>query len=462
MSVKIVLLILVRAAFASLLNQLDLTLAQEWPQFLSMADHVSVGWTTSYADWTTSYGSPDFVTTEDFASLSEFADIADGFLGKGESNNPSSAWANWRSLFWNVLDDNVWGRNNFVFLSLKLQAAGDYIMPEHLATFQDNMEDLKSYGAGLILALQRPHADVDLQAAQKLRETADWMLVLLRRENEDDMDDAPSIQTMSKIQEDLLRRCLAIYLEHARSPVQVGSVQLMSRAELEDLAINLWKHRGGLRSQLPEGGALPERFVKVWGELGFTAEERADGLWNYVILGGATLPAMYKRALFLEDSCLHFGLVPENLILLASGRKVDGNVDFVPELDMALDDCETEADLAEKLRQHFERNLGNGHLAKMWSHASVVKTSTERAGFLETLNQWLHTAPAPGSVLVLSSQPFIPRFRVQLLRRLHASPFQKERAEVIGGPLCKVYRTTKSSVLLDAIGHWVQAQRENT
>ena len=92
------------------------------------------------------------------------------------------------------------------------------------------------------------------------------------------------------------------------------------------------------------------------------------GLWNYVVLGGATLPAMYRRALFLE--CCRKSLVPENLILLASARRVNLEVDHIHRLSFPLDGCKTEAGLAERLRQHFVANSGHDSLRK-----DVVKCS---------------------------------------------------------------------------------------
>ena len=74
----------------------------------------------------------------------------------------------------------------------------------------------------------------------------------------------------------------------------------MYRAELEETVIHLWKEGPGIRAYLLEGRHLPETFL----QLGFAAKRLPEtGLWDYVVLGGATLPAMHRRALFLEECC---------------------------------------------------------------------------------------------------------------------------------------------------------------
>ena len=161
----------------------------------------------------------------------------------------------------------------------------------------------------------------------------------------------------------------------------------------------------GIWAYLPEGRRLPETFMQLCSQFGFAAKRLPEtGLWNYVVLGGATLSAMYRRALFLEECCRN-SLVPENLMLLASARRVNLEVDHIHRLSCPLDGCKTGAGLAEGLRQHFVANSGHDRLRKMWSNAVVCSTPNERAGFVQTLTTWLETAPQPGSVLVVSEQP---------------------------------------------------------
>lgn len=144
--------------------------------------------------------------------------------------------------------------NLSIFFSSHAPATGDSSMPPHLATFRDDLQELKAYGEGLLVELQCQHQQAlqSRQVARMLRETADRMVLVLRTKDEDcdDLYDVASIGAMSKTQEALPRRCLSVYVQHeqvAAAPVSVQEAQQMSCAELEETVIHLWKERAGIR-----------------------------------------------------------------------------------------------------------------------------------------------------------------------------------------------------------------------
>ena len=345
-------------------------------------------------------------------------------------------------------------------------------VPGHLRAFWNDLQDLVAYGTGLceplhqkLLAwdvdLGEPHempaANRDRDDARKLRETAHRMLCLLQdREPIEEFLDSTSqpIGVMCREEEGLLKTCLDIYRQG--QPSTLPDVGSMSRSELEEAVISEWRREARVRSKLSAGPVLQENFWKACGDLGFTSARVPEaGVWNYVVITGGTLIGMEKKCSFLQK-CISNGVVPDQVIMLASSRPRDSAADHSSHV-LVPDDCATEAGLAERLRQYLARNSDH---AELWSSALVVPTDNPKAGFAETFQTWLQTSPCPGRLLVVSGQPFIPRYRVQASRLLHATEFRKECLEVIGEGLCENFPSTKSSVLLDAIAHWVQIQRE--
>ena len=380
---------------------------------------------SSILDVSTSYGYASYASEEDFLHIYRFREIAQKFLQEDAGKQ-------------------------------------GYPVPEDLLTFGNDLQELKAYGTALCEALRStPHLK---ENAKKLRATADRMLCLIqdREPIEDILDMSKSanlLGVMSKAEEAMLKTCLDIYRKQQPSTFLRQDVASMSRSELEEAVINEWRRQAGIRSKLPPGPILPDNFVKVCEALGFTLAKVPDeGLWNYAVITGGTLPRMKSMCLFLQQ-CITGGVVPEQLIMLASSRPRDSDADSSSSM-LIPDDCATEADLAELLRQDFARNSDHG-IAELWSSAVVVRTDHPKAGFADTFRTWLQSSPRPGSLLVVSQQPFIRRLHVQASRLLQPTEFRKEYLEVIGDHLSENYRRRKSNVLLDAIAHWVQIQRED-
>lgn len=270
---------------------------------------------------------------------------------------------------------------------------------------------------------------------------------------DENVDTCDLLGVMSKAEEDLLRRCLEIYCQQHPS-ASCQDVARMSRSELEEATISEWRHRSGIRSKLPRGPKLAGSFMQLCQAMGFTQEKVPAGIWTYALIAGATLPNMERRCLFLER-CFKSGVLPEHVAMLASDPEADCST-----LQLEVHGCATEADLAKRLQEHLA-SRSNSCMATKWLAASVVRTENPRAGFMETLKTWLQASPVPGRLLVVSHQPFLPRYQIQASRFLQATNFRTERVEVIGEKLRKDFRTTKSSILLDAVAHWVQIQRES-
>ena len=158
-------------------------------------------------------------------------------------------------------------------------------MPPHLATFRDDLQELKAYGEGLLVELQCQHQQAlqSRQVARMLRETADRMVLVLRTKDEDcdDLYDVASIGAMSKTQEALPRRCLSVYVQHeqvAAAPVSVQEAQQMSCAELEETVIHLWKERAGIRESghiFPRGDVSQRLSCSFVRSFGFAAKRTA-------------------------------------------------------------------------------------------------------------------------------------------------------------------------------------------
>ena len=327
--------------------------------------------------------------------------------------------------------------------------------PGHLKAFQDDIEDLRAYGAGLcedILHQAKTHGDT-AETATKLLETAEQMRSLMMKHEvfvEEMHEEAVGV--MSHEEEELLRRCFRIYSED----MAASSDAWMSREELEEAIVSCWKRESTFRCKLLPGPSLSDDFMCHCMALGFTSEKLpAPGRWEYALICGSTLPNMWRRCCFLQQ---HQSEGVQQVFILAAERPVD-QVDMVdaPIHSNACTKARTEADLACILLEYLRSG------GKLWSEAQVVRGDA-KGGFLGGLDAWLCTSRQPGSVLVVSHQPHLRRMELQLLRRLQVTQFKAQRVQVVGegfnADYGADYAARKSSILLDAIAHWVQIQRE--
>eukprot|EP00971_Amphidinium_carterae_P347313 6489252-Amphidinium_carterae.2 len=247
---------------------------------------------------------------------------------------------------------------------------------------------------------------------------------------------------------------------------------------LRDTALTLWKRQGGLRWRMQGGDPLDDTLIRALADLGFvdavTVDFRKVSV-KYVLLGGASLLAMHQnRFKYLnkllqdsnEESAGHL-----QLVVLAGNRPADmepGSSDhpalLEPDLeghpvDICVATDDTEATLAAQLCKYYAELPGQPDwIAAMWRSAYIADSDgIEKPNFHSLLSKWVAQTQEPGGVLCMIEQPHLPRYRVQLTKKLHAGAL-KGQPVLVAGPALK--QRSRGNVILDAVAHWMLACRE--
>jgi hypothetical protein len=157
-----------------------------------------------------------------------------------------------------------------------------------------------------------------------------------------------------------------------------------------------WLRQSGeeLWNVTPRQDPSPEKSYELFTTLGLTETLHATKKnYDYVVILGVTLPEMRKRIGFLKKENICFN----QLVFLVGDRPLD------PEKEAGYGANETE--MAKKVFQEMA--------PAEWNNVVFVDTPRKpvekRPTTADTFEYWLQMKPKPGSVLVISGQPFIQR-----------------------------------------------------
>lgn len=121
--------------------------------------------------------------------------------------------------------------------------------------------------------------------------------------------------------------------------------------------------------------------------------------YEYAIVLGATVATIKKRLAYfakLADSGVKF----KQVVLLSGERPLDPSIETIPE------GCKTESDVMEFLwkTQALSKQVPWKHFA--CPMVALTEGKFKRPSYIDTLNLWLQSSPAPGRCFSISSQPY--------------------------------------------------------
>jgi hypothetical protein len=179
--------------------------------------------------------------------------------------------------------------------------------------------------------------------------------------------------------------------------------------------------------------------------------------YDYVFLLGGAIPRMEKRINCLIELFAK-GITCQTVFLLASTRPLDPKIDTgVP------DSCKTEAEACSYLWKRAKKS--DTVPWKLLIHPEIPATKSKparRASTEDTYALWLKQNYAPGSILIISSQPFCnaQRAAAELVIPKKIFPF-----EVVGPGVIDPNKLN-GNTLLDTFNTWInfswQKQQQTT
>lgn len=180
-----------------------------------------------------------------------------------------------------------------------------------------------------------------------------------------------------------------------------------------------------------------------------------ESYYDYALILGATYLSMKKRMEYfnhLKDKGIRFGKV----YVLTGERDLDPNADHLPK--SAPQSLKTEADMAVwMVQQQLTSAIGNERARDVVirapeKHRQGIKI---RPSTKDTVRMWvLKTHSRPGSILVISNQPFIGTQTAIVSSEL-PNTF---KIEGVGE---KAHATTPEAVYLDTLARWIYQDEKN-
>lgn len=208
-----------------------------------------------------------------------------------------------------------------------------------------------------------------------------------------------------------------------------------------------------------------------------------DIWYDYVLICGATIPAMKARFAFVAMLRLAYRIRFRKLVILTGGRLLsegdsqtragvirmpDGYLSLYELVGRDLGELRTEAEAARVLTS-LGPNLASGSSR----HEAVVvnvpmqyhRAGSRRPSFDDTVKTWLATRPTPGKALFVSSQPHLRRYHAALRRILAGSGIDYEVCGpgLLDGMLGRGWSANSSDILaggLDAVAHWIEEEMD--
>lgn len=172
----------------------------------------------------------------------------------------------------------------------------------------------------------------------------------------------------------------------------------------------LWLRKEGSRLYItPETDPHPEKTYALFSALGMTATKLPSCCdYDYACIHGTSLSTALRYINFLK-TLWEQGVRFKTLVLLSGNRPLDPTIETVETFKKISQEGPyptTEAEMLEFLIRHLS-------LPKEWATLPLVVVNVCREdgkpNTRDTLIGWLDTHPQPGSCLMLSGQPFIPR-----------------------------------------------------
>lgn len=172
----------------------------------------------------------------------------------------------------------------------------------------------------------------------------------------------------------------------------------------------------------------------------FIERKPSDTYYDYAIILGATTLRMQDRLNFLKH-LLDSGITCKEIVFLVGTRPLDRSIEEAPSF------CSTEAEAARYLWDVADLPPPYRLLPVSFNITGKVidKGIERRANTLDTVLNWLKTAPKPGKCLFISNQPYC--FYQESV--IEANMPEEFSIEIVGSGADP--KKSKASVILDSI-----------
>ena len=177
-----------------------------------------------------------------------------------------------------------------------------------------------------------------------------------------------------------------------------------------------------------------------------------SGQYEYLCFNGQSLAQMRRQMEFIKN---HKKSISYKKIIFAAGERVISNIDEGDPL-YGREDVKLETDGAQiLLDQYFPGENG------VVVHATTEGTNFTRPNTHSTIVEWLKSKPEPGSILMVSNNPFIGyQYLIWFKTLSEFGWFEKGGSLDMCGDSIRKYRKNKVAVVLDNIGRELNAEIE--
>lgn len=177
-----------------------------------------------------------------------------------------------------------------------------------------------------------------------------------------------------------------------------------------------------------------------------------QGRYEYLCFNGQSLAQMRRQMEFITK---HKKSISYDKIVFAAGERKISNIDEGDPL-YGRDDVKLETDGAQLLlNQYFPGE--NGEVV----HATTEGTNFVRPNTHSTIVEWLKSKPEPGSILMVSNNPFIGyQYLIWFKTLAEFGWFEKGGSLEMCGDSIRKYRKNKVAVVLDNIGRELNVEIE--